>query len=162
MQLFAVLIPKVQECQGQPRPPKMTPDPPYLIFNCLVLLCIDSYDSERRRILQHFSRSTRFANLCTAPKFSKNNFKSFLLFRFFVDFCKQLLKIWLKTLFFFVNFWWKITRSNGIRRDFVGIIKTSWNWLKFCQFPGNWSPEKKGPIFLGGILNIHNPKVEPI
>ena len=43
------------------RPPKMTPDPPYLIFNWLVLLCIDSYDSERRRILQHFSRSTRFA-----------------------------------------------------------------------------------------------------
>ena len=41
-------------------PPKMTPDPPYLIFNRLVLLCIDSYDSERRRILQHFSRSTRF------------------------------------------------------------------------------------------------------
>ena len=36
----------------------MTPDPPYLIFNWLVLLCIDSYDSEQRHILQHFSRST--------------------------------------------------------------------------------------------------------
>merc|ERR1712224_983557 len=36
------------------RPPKMMPDPPYLIFNWLVLLCIDSYDSEQRRILQHY------------------------------------------------------------------------------------------------------------
>ena len=44
-----------------PKFKKMTPDPPYLIFNWLVLLCIDSYDSEQRRILQHFSRSTRFA-----------------------------------------------------------------------------------------------------
>ena len=46
-------------------PPKMTPDPPYLIFNWLVFLCLDSYDSERRRILQHFSRSTRFAFFCS-------------------------------------------------------------------------------------------------
>ena len=29
-----------------------------LILERLVLLCIESYDSERRRILQHFSRST--------------------------------------------------------------------------------------------------------
>ena len=36
------------------------------IFGKLVLVCIDSYDSEKRRILQHFSRSTRFAFLCTA------------------------------------------------------------------------------------------------
>ena len=35
-------------------------------FTMLVLGCIDSYDSEKRRILQHFSRSTRFAFLCTA------------------------------------------------------------------------------------------------
>ena len=42
-------------------------------FRRLVLGCIDSYDSEQRRILQHFSRSTRFKNLCTAPnaKFCK-------------------------------------------------------------------------------------------
>ena len=36
-------------------------------FRRLVLFCMDSYDSESRRILQHFSRSTRFAILCTAP-----------------------------------------------------------------------------------------------
>ena len=35
-------------------------------FERLVLVCIDSYDSEKRRILQHFSRSTRLAFLCTA------------------------------------------------------------------------------------------------
>ena len=35
-------------------------------FGRLVLGCIDSYDSEKRRILQlFFSRSTRFAFLCT-------------------------------------------------------------------------------------------------
>ena len=32
----------------------------------LVLCSIDSYDSESRRIFQHFSRSTRLAYLCTA------------------------------------------------------------------------------------------------
>ena len=35
-------------------------------FKRLVLGCIDSYDSEQRRIFQHFSRSTRFASFCTA------------------------------------------------------------------------------------------------
>ena len=34
-------------------------------FGGLVLGCIDSYDSKKRRILQRFSRSTRFAFLCT-------------------------------------------------------------------------------------------------
>ena len=35
-------------------------------FERLVLGCMDSYDSERRLIFQHFSRSTRLAYLCTA------------------------------------------------------------------------------------------------
>ena len=35
-------------------------------FERLVLGCIDSYDSESRRIFQDFSRSTRFTFLCTA------------------------------------------------------------------------------------------------
>ena len=34
-------------------------------FGRLVLGCIDSYDSEKWRILQHFSKSTRFAPFCT-------------------------------------------------------------------------------------------------
>ena len=35
-------------------------------FERLVLGCIDSYDSDQRLILQHFSRSTRFSYFCTA------------------------------------------------------------------------------------------------
>ena len=35
-------------------------------FGGLVLGCMDSYDSNQILILQHFSRSTRFAFLCTA------------------------------------------------------------------------------------------------
>jgi len=43
-------------------------DPHFIeILRGLVLGCIDSYDSESRRIFSHFSRSTRFACLCTAP-----------------------------------------------------------------------------------------------
>ena len=34
-------------------------------FRRLVLGCMDSYDSEKRRIFQHFSKSTRFAFFCT-------------------------------------------------------------------------------------------------
>ena len=37
-------------------------------FTRLVLGCMESYDSVQILILQHFSRSTRFAFLCTAPK----------------------------------------------------------------------------------------------
>ena len=33
----------------------------------LVLFCIDTSDSEKWRIFQHFSRSTRLAFLCTGP-----------------------------------------------------------------------------------------------
>ena len=42
----------------------------------LVFFCIDSYDSESRLILQHFSRSTRLAHFCTAlsPKFEESDF----------------------------------------------------------------------------------------
>ena len=35
-------------------------------FRGVVLGCMDSYDSEKRRILQGFSRSTRFSYFCTA------------------------------------------------------------------------------------------------
>ena len=35
-------------------------------FERLVLGCIDSYDSDQRLTLLHFSRSTRFTFLCTA------------------------------------------------------------------------------------------------
>ena len=46
-------------------------------FRRLVLGCIDSYDSEQRRIFLHFSRSTRFAFFCTfgIPSGKKHNEK---------------------------------------------------------------------------------------
>ena len=51
-------------------------------FERLVFGCIDSYDSDQRLIFQHFSRSTRFAFLCTAPN---SNLQSFapLIFAIF-------------------------------------------------------------------------------
>ena len=69
-------------------------------FRGLVLGCIDSYDSNQIVILQGFSRSTRFAILCTAQiskfqqKFVKRFFKFCLNFgqfasfqHFFIEFC---------------------------------------------------------------------------
>ena len=54
-------------------------------FRRSVLGCIDSYDSENRRILQLFSRSARLAYFCTAPHavFSKipAEFAEILLFK---------------------------------------------------------------------------------
>ena len=54
------------------------PDP-ITNFRRLVLGCIDSYDSEKRRIFQDFSRSTRFLCLRTA-KTSKFQIKIVKLF----------------------------------------------------------------------------------
>ena len=58
-------------------------------FRRSVLGCIDSYDSENRRILQLFSRSTRLAYFCSAPnsKFQQNLVKNF------ANFCKILIKL---------------------------------------------------------------------
>ena len=62
-------------------------------FRRLVLGCIDSYDSEQRRIFQHFSRSTRFAFFCTARISIFADVSQFLRknFRILSDFCKILL-----------------------------------------------------------------------
>ena len=51
-------------------------------FRRLVLGCMDSYDSESRRIFQHFSRSTRFVFLRTAPnsEFLQNFITNFVNF----------------------------------------------------------------------------------
>ena len=48
-------------------------------FTGLVLFCIEADFCTQIRILQHFSRTTRFAILCTAPisKFAKNFVKPF-------------------------------------------------------------------------------------
>ena len=84
----------------------------------LVLFCIDTSDSESRRIFQHFSRSTRLSHLCTAPVLI------FALFCSFSSNCPD---------------FWKILRifqqiehfSPQISRNFAGIA-------------GNW----RGKFFL--------------
>ena len=45
-------------------------------FERLVLGCLDNYDSDQRLILQGFSRSTRFANLCTLESKWKKPWKT--------------------------------------------------------------------------------------
>ena len=61
-------------------------------FRRLVLGCMDSYDSEQRRILQHFSRSARFAAFCTT--LISKLFQNFTNLRQnFVDFCWNYAKI---------------------------------------------------------------------
>ena len=60
-------------------------------FERLVLGCMDSYDSEKRRIFQgSFSKSTRFAFFCTAQT---SKFVDFLIFvskflQILPNFCK--------------------------------------------------------------------------
>ena len=73
-------------------------------FERLVLVCIDSYDSEKRRILQHFSRSTKFAFLCTAQI---SNFQQ-------------------KTSWFFLHFFEKF------RENFQNFVIFQQNFDEFC------------------------------
>ena len=80
----------------------------------LVLRCIDSYDSESRRIFQHFSRTTRSTILCTAQiskfqekvaRFFRKNETFIFIFIFipakFYEFCH-----------FSAEFWWKFVGSS--------------------------------------------------
>ena len=73
-------------------------------FERLVLICMDSYDSEKGRILQHFSRSTRFAFLCTAQI---SNFQQ-------------------KTSWFFLHFFEKF------RENFQNFVIFQQNFDEFC------------------------------
>ena len=83
-------------------------------FERLVLICMDSYDSEKGRILQHFSRSTRFAFLCTAQI---SNFQQKTSCVFFCIFSKNFAKIF-KILSFFskilMNFAQNFTKRSAI------------------------------------------------
>ena len=87
----------------------------------LVLFCIDTSDSESRRIFQHFSRSTRLSHLCTAPV---------LIFALFCTFSLN-----------FPDFW-KILRifqqiehfSPQISRNFAGIAGNDGELLEVCEF----------------------------
>ena len=70
----------------------------------LVLFCIDTSDSESRRIFQHFSRSTRLSHLCTA---------SVLIFVLFCTFSLNFPDFWKIYEFF--------RKSSIFRRKFHGI-----------------------------------------
>ena len=105
------------------------PAAPRADFTGLVLCCIDSYDSEQRRILQHFSRSTRFAFFCTAQisKFQQKTVQIFagmkmkfhFSFAFFDEICDFSAKIW-----------WKFS---GISQKLSGNDKMSRDFEKKCE-----------------------------
>ena len=98
-------------------------------FERLVLGCIDSYDSDQRLILLHFSRSTRFAFLCTAQisKFQQKTVQIFagmkmkfhFSFAFFDEICDFSAKIW-----------WKFS---GISQKLSGNDKMSRDFEKKCE-----------------------------
>ena len=94
---------------------------------------MDSYDSESRRIFQHFSRSTSFTILCTAQiskfqqkivKFHEISFHS--RFSMNLRFCENFMKY---SHFFIVV--WKL-RAMGVRRGGIRIsmrLKISMRWV---------------------------------
>ena len=77
-------------------------------FGKLVLGCIDASDSERRRIFQHFSRSTRFPFLCTAlnPEICKISSE---ISRFFREFLQNV-HLFCQILRFSNRFSWNFLR----------------------------------------------------
>ncbi len=90
-------------------------------FPGLVLFCIDTSDSESRRIFQHFSRSTRLLDLCTAPVQIFAWFCKFSLK--FPDFC-EILRIFQQIEHF----------SPQISRNFAGIAGNDRELLEVCEF----------------------------
>ena len=96
-------------------------------FRGLVLGCMGTYDSESRRIFSHFSRSTRFSFLCTAPH---SNICQFFVF-IFAFFFHQISS-------FFANFE-SISRVfeqilMKICRNFTGLKNASQNFGEISNF----------------------------
>ena len=99
----------------------------------LVLFCIDTSDSESRRIFQHFSRSTRLSYLCTAPVLIYALFCTFsLTSRIFGNFCG------------FFN------KSNIFRRKFHGILPELW------EIGERFFPFRRGKGKTGGVGKREN------
>ena len=99
-------------------------------FRRLVLGCMGTYDSESRRIFSHFSRSTRFAFLCTAPH--SNICQFFRLY--FCNFFHRISS-------FFANFE-SISRVfeqilMKIWRNFTGLKNASQNFGEISNFDGS-------------------------
>ena len=92
-------------------------------FRGLVLGCMDSYDSDQRLILQGFSRSTRFAILCTA-QISK------ILSKIVKNFAKLNIEYSIETAHFFHS---KRYFSSKWRWNFAGISRTCSKMSKFTE-----------------------------
>ena len=92
-------------------------------FRRLVLFCMDSYDSESRRIFSHFSRSTRFTILCTAQisKFQQKIVKLFLSISVSVSF---------SFLFWSLNLVIFPRKIDGILSEFHGYSQKMMNCLE--------------------------------
>ena len=90
-------------------------------FRGLVLGCMGTYDSESRRIFSHFSRSTRFSFLCTAPHSNICQFFVFI-FAFFSTKFHHFLRISNQFHVFSSRFWWKFV---GISRNWKMLHKIS-------------------------------------
>ena len=90
-------------------------------FRGLVLGCMGTYDSESRRIFSHFSRSTRFSFLCTAPH---SNICQFFVYIFAIFSTKfhHFLRISNQFHVFSSRFWWKFV---GISRNWKMLHKIS-------------------------------------
>ena len=109
----------------------MNKSPQY--FERLVLVCIDSYDSEKRRILQHFSRSTRFAFLCTAQI---SNFQQKLR-EFFLHFFRKFSRKFQNFVIFQQNFDKFCPEFHETLRKFMRKQRKCWfaeNFLIFAKF----------------------------
>ena len=119
---------------GTPALPAITPN-----FERLVLFCMDSYDSERGRIFQHFLRSTRSTYLRTAPT-SKIQLK-------FVKLFAKLNIEYSIFCIFSLNF--AVLRPNfdeispKFRQNFQKMLKSVERVMRFCEkltkFPINYS-----------------------
>ena len=109
----------------------MNKSPQY--FERLVLVCIDSYDSEKRRILQHFSRSTRFAFLCTAQI---SNFQQKLR-EIFLHFFRKFSRKFQNFVIFQQNFDKFCPEFHETLRKFMRKQRKCWfaeNFLIFAKF----------------------------
>ena len=109
-------------------------------FERLVLICMDSYDSEKGRILQHFSRSTRFAFLCTAQISNFQQKTSWFFFAFF----RKISRKFSKFCHFSAKFWWILPRISRNVQQFsektkkMLICRKFSNFCEICWYFRNW------------------------
>ena len=112
-------------------------------FRRLVLGCMDSYDSEQRRIFQHFSQSTRFAFFCTAPISNVADFSQFFS-RKFPDF-----------LGFLQNFAEFLRNFSKNQQNFYANLQNfrDWNGAKGCKSCRSRKMQKNASLL--AIVAVH-------